>query len=80
MIQVSKLNIKTQGRTPIRLLQDISLALNPGELTMILGANGAGKSTLLTAIAGGLSQQQGLNCCGDILFNGEPIHTINGKQ
>jgi len=35
-----------------RALDDVSLAVAPGEIVVILGANGAGKSTLLRAIAG----------------------------
>jgi branched-chain amino acid transport system ATP-binding protein len=38
------------GRVPV--LHDVSLAVRPGEVVLVLGANGAGKSTLLRAIAG----------------------------
>ncbi len=40
----------TLGQSPI--LSDISLSLDPGVFTVILGANGAGKSTLLSALCG----------------------------
>ena len=33
-------------------LHDISLDIDPGRTTVILGANGAGKTTLLNTIAG----------------------------
>ena len=40
-------------------LEDVSLAVEPGELAIILGPNGAGKSTLLRVLAGTLAPTQG---------------------
>ena len=37
---------------PLRVLQDIDLAVEAGEFTVLLGPSGCGKSTLLNAIAG----------------------------
>jgi len=46
-----------RGRTPV--LHDVSLAIEPGELVLLLGASGAGKSTMLSALAGVLSPVAG---------------------
>jgi multiple sugar transport system ATP-binding protein len=48
-VSVSKLS-KSFG--PLRVLQDIDLAVEAGEFTVLLGPSGCGKSTLLNAIAG----------------------------
>jgi iron complex transport system ATP-binding protein len=42
-----------------RLIEDVSLTIAPGCLTVILGANGAGKSTALGALAGDLRPAEG---------------------
>jgi len=49
MIQVTDLT-KRYGRLVAN--NDISLTVNPGELTVLLGPNGAGKSTLIKCICG----------------------------
>lgn len=47
----------TLGRS--RILQDVSLGAEPGELIALLGPNGAGKSSLLKILAGELPFRQG---------------------
>jgi ABC-type hemin transport system ATPase subunit len=42
------------------LLNDVSLAFNPGEVLALIGPNGAGKSTLLKAVAGELTPTTGV--------------------
>jgi branched-chain amino acid transport system ATP-binding protein len=43
----------------IRVLRDVSLALEPGEAVGLMGVNGAGKSTLLNCICGLLKPDAG---------------------
>jgi branched-chain amino acid transport system ATP-binding protein len=55
----------------VQVLWDLSFAVEPGEVLALVGANGAGKSTTLRTISGILRPKK-----GEILFEGQPIHTI----
>ncbi|MEM2586646.1 MAG: ABC transporter ATP-binding protein [Archaeoglobaceae archaeon] len=44
----------------MRILSDVNLKIESGELTCLIGPNGAGKSTLLKVIAGLLRPQRGI--------------------
>jgi cobalt/nickel transport system ATP-binding protein len=50
------------------LLQDIDLALRPGDKVVLLGANGTGKSTLLRLLNGLLTPSQ-----GEVRYDGQPL-------
>jgi heme transport system ATP-binding protein len=51
-----------------KILSDISLSMEQGQMLAILGANGAGKSTLLKLMTGSLAVK-----CGSILLNDKPL-------
>ncbi|MEI7430685.1 MAG: ABC transporter ATP-binding protein [Betaproteobacteria bacterium] len=53
------------------VLQDVSLEVEPGKITCILGSNGSGKSTLIRSILGLTPARR-----GKILFDGKPITTL----
>jgi ABC-type multidrug transport system ATPase subunit len=53
---------------------DISLTVNPGELTVLLGPNGAGKSTLIKSICGLL------RCQGSITVDGFDNRSTEAKR
>ena len=55
----------------LNILQDLTLAARPRQITAILGANGVGKSTALKAIYGFLRPND-----GEILLDGESILRI----
>ncbi len=54
-----------------RVLQNVNLTLEHGEIVTLLGGNGAGKSTLVKSISG-LLRPEG----GTILLDGEPIEAL----
>jgi branched-chain amino acid transport system ATP-binding protein len=56
----------------IEAVKDISLTLNKGEITALVGANGAGKSTTLLAISGLLKADQ-----GQILLDGVDLSRLS---
>ncbi len=56
-IKVDALSVQLGG---IRILEDISFTLGPGELVGIIGANGSGKTTLLRCVAGLLRNFSGI--------------------
>jgi ABC-type multidrug transport system ATPase subunit/ABC-type transport system involved in multi-copper enzyme maturation permease subunit len=63
MIEIQSLS-KRYGRR--QALETLTLQINPGEVTLLLGANGAGKSTLLRCLLGittfeGVIRVEGLN-------------------
>ncbi len=55
------------GYGPVRVLQDISLTVEEGEIVVMLGANGAGKTTTMRAISGMMPRT------GHIVFDGTDI-------
>ena len=50
------LRIMKPNKQHFRILDDMSGALRPGRITLLLGPPGAGKSTLLNALAGRLQK------------------------
>jgi len=56
------------GYDNLKVIQNVSIQVNPGEIVSIIGANGAGKTTLLKTITGLLRP-----ISGKIQFNGQDI-------
>lgn len=65
MLSIDKLVVK-YGK--ITALKGVTLTVNEGQITTLIGSNGAGKSTLLKTISGLLKPAE-----GSIVFNGREI-------
>ncbi|MDX9788749.1 MAG: ABC transporter ATP-binding protein [Desulfobacterales bacterium] len=59
----------------IEALKGVSLEIRKGEIITLIGANGAGKSTTLMSISGIVPP-----AFGQILFNGQRVHTLRPDQ
>jgi branched-chain amino acid transport system ATP-binding protein len=56
VLTLEKLTVTRGGRPVVR---DVSLRIDPGEVTALLGPNGAGKSSLVLAVSGVLRPESG---------------------
>src|SRR5579884_2507056 len=59
----------------VNALQDITLKVNAGEVTCVLGDNGAGKSTLIKILSGVHAPDT-----GELLLEGESVRFSNPRE
>lgn len=64
-----------QGTHEISVLNQLSMAVRPGEKLAIVGASGSGKSTLLNML-GGLDSPS----AGEVMLAGQSLNTLNENQ
>jgi NitT/TauT family transport system ATP-binding protein len=60
------------NKASLRVLQDISLAVQPNEVIALLGPSGCGKSTILRILAGLIRPTR-----GEVLYHGAPLEGLN---
>ena len=72
LLEVNNLSVNYGG---IQALQDVTLAVYPGEAVTLIGANGAGKSTALRAISRLLSPR-----AGQIVYDGRDIGRLRPDE
>jgi branched-chain amino acid transport system ATP-binding protein len=63
------------GRNGPDILHDCTIAVNPGEIAVIVGPNGAGKSTAMKAVFGMLDMR-----AGRVLLDGEDISALSPQD
>jgi len=68
LMQISQLSLQRGSK---QILNDVSLAISPGEITVVLGTNGAGKSSLLLALAGLIPAG------GTLLLHDRPVNSFS---
>lgn len=64
-----------QGENQVTALDNVSLTIEKGEFTAIIGSSGSGKSTLLHAIAG-----VDVPTSGKIYLNGQDVYAQNNEK
>ncbi len=68
LLTIKNLN---SGYGDVKVIKNVSLEINSGEILSIVGANGAGKTTLLKTISGVISAEN-----GEIVFDGQRIEHL----
>ena len=72
-LEIRNLNV---SYGPIHALRDVSLSVESGRITTLLGANGAGKTTLLRTVSGLLKPTSGQVLLDGQDLTGQEPHTI----
>ncbi|WP_432736091.1 ABC transporter ATP-binding protein [Maridesulfovibrio sp. FT414] len=67
-------NLEVVYNDVVLVLKGLSINVEKGSITALLGANGAGKSTTLKAISGLLEGEDGKATSGTILYEGSPVN------
>ena len=73
ILEITNLNkIYGKGDNKVQALKDITLSIEKGKFTAIIGPSGSGKSTLLKCIAGLDTVSS-----GKVMLKGKDISTLN---
>jgi iron complex transport system ATP-binding protein len=72
MLEARGVTVERSGR---KLLDDVSIAIQPERVIAIVGPNGAGKSTLIKALAGEITPTY-----GDVLLDGRNLKSFRAAE
>ena len=72
MLEARSVTVKYGLREAVKR---VSLSLEPGEMTAVIGANGAGKSTLLHTLNGAVAPSS-----GEVLLDGKPLTAYSRRE
>jgi ABC-type branched-subunit amino acid transport system ATPase component len=75
-LNVDKISKRFGG---LKVFEDISLRLLPGDILGVIGPNGAGKTTLINVISGKLAPSAGHIFLGGHEVTAIPVHTLSRK-
>jgi branched-chain amino acid transport system ATP-binding protein len=73
-LHVDKLSMRFGG---LKVFEDLSLRLSPGDVLGVIGPNGAGKTTLINVICGKLAPAAGHVFFGGNDVSGKSFHTLS---
>ncbi|MGV1768224.1 dipeptide ABC transporter ATP-binding protein [Rhizobium rhizogenes] len=80
LLQVKNLGLRHRSTSgPVTILNDVSFALERGEILGVIGESGAGKSTLGNAVLGLLAPEF-QRTSGTIEFDGKPINALGAGE
>jgi branched-chain amino acid transport system ATP-binding protein len=68
------------GYGTVRAVENVSFAVDKGEIVSMIGPNGAGKSTVINAVSGVLAANGGVMTGGEILFEGVDLAGFRTDQ
>ena len=71
MLSIKNLSVSIEGK---KILNDLSLEINEGEVHAIMGPNGSGKSTLSNVLAG---KEEYEILEGEIIFKDQNLLNLN---
>ncbi len=72
---VLEMNHVSKSFPGVKVLEDVTLQIRPGEVHALMGENGAGKSTLMKILMGIYTPD-----AGNIVLQGEPVQIHNPKD